>query len=116
MASMAAVVCGVDRLVLGLGLGRGKCLGLALGQSKGVWGWDLPAGGAWWMILLQFAVVLGKVFALIVLTMMVRWTLPRFRFDQLMKLAWEGLIPLTLVLLLTYCPLLAESIIIYSFG
>ncbi|MCH2137926.1 MAG: NADH-quinone oxidoreductase subunit NuoH [Phycisphaerales bacterium] len=64
------------------------------------WGWDLPAGGAWWMILLQFGIVLGKVFALIVLTMMVRWTLPRFRFDQLMKLAWEGLIPLTLLLVL----------------
>ncbi len=64
------------------------------------WGWDLPAGGAWWMILLQFGIVLAKVFALIVLTMMVRWTLPRFRFDQLMKLAWEGLIPLTLLLVL----------------
>ncbi len=64
------------------------------------WGWDLPAGGAWWMILIQFAVVMGKVFALVVLTMMVRWTLPRFRFDQLMKLAWEGLIPLALLLLL----------------
>ena len=64
------------------------------------WGWDLPAGGAWWMILIQFAVVMGKVFALVVLTMMVRWTLPRFRFDQLMKLAWECLIPLALLLLL----------------
>ena len=67
------------------------------------WGgpaWDLPAGGAWWMILIQFGVVAAKVFALIVLTMMVRWTLPRFRFDQLMKLAWEGLIPLSLALLL----------------
>ncbi len=64
------------------------------------WGWDLPASGAWWMILLQFGIVLAKVFGLIVLTMMVRWTLPRFRFDQLMKLAWEGLIPLALVLLL----------------
>ena len=64
------------------------------------WGLDLPAGGAWWMILIQFAVVMGKVFALVVLTMMVRWTLPRFRFDQLMKLAWEGLIPFALLLLL----------------
>jgi NADH-quinone oxidoreductase subunit H len=64
------------------------------------WGWDLPAGGAWWMILIQFAIVMGKVFALVVLTMMIRWTLPRFRFDQLMKLAWEGLIPLSLLLLL----------------
>ncbi|MCH2136295.1 MAG: NADH-quinone oxidoreductase subunit NuoH [Phycisphaerales bacterium] len=64
------------------------------------WGWDLPAGGPWWMILIQFSIVLAKVFLLIVLTMMVRWTLPRFRFDQLMKLAWEGLIPLALLLLL----------------
>jgi NADH-quinone oxidoreductase subunit H len=32
--------------------------------------------------------------------MVVRWTVPRFRFDQLMRLAWEGMIPATLVLLL----------------
>jgi len=61
---------------------------------------DLPAGGAWWMILLQFGVVLGKVFGIICLTMMVRWTLPRFRFDQLMRLSWEGMIPASLLLVL----------------
>lgn len=65
-----------------------------------VTGWDLPVAGQWWMILIQFAIVLGKVFFLIAFGMMIRWTLPRFRFDQLMKLAWEGMIPLGLVLLL----------------
>jgi NADH-quinone oxidoreductase subunit H len=65
-----------------------------------VTGWDLPQSGGIWLILLQFGIVLGKVFVLIFFTMMIRWTLPRFRFDQLMKLAWEGLIPLSLLLLL----------------
>ncbi|MCI0365014.1 MAG: NADH-quinone oxidoreductase subunit NuoH [Phycisphaerales bacterium] len=61
---------------------------------------DLPLGGGIGMILLQFGIVLGKVFLMIFLTMMVRWTLPRFRFDQLMRLSWEGMIPVSLLVLL----------------
>jgi NADH-quinone oxidoreductase subunit H len=65
-----------------------------------LFGYDLPLGGGIWMILLQFAIVLGKILFMVVLTMVVRWTLPRFRFDQLMRLAWEGMIPTGLLLLL----------------
>ena len=40
--------------------------------------------------------VLGaKVAMVIVFIMLIRWTIPRFRFDQLMSLAWQGLVPLS---------------------
>ena len=62
-------------------------------------GWSLPcgldnflrgAGGAfpWWASLLHVGVFLTKVVAFILFFMVVRWTLPRFRYDQLMKLGW----------------------------
>jgi NADH-quinone oxidoreductase subunit H len=38
----------------------------------------------------------GKIVLSLFLMMCIRWTLPRFRFDQLMRLAWKGLIPMTL--------------------
>ncbi len=49
--------------------------------------------GAW---LVKFLVLMTKVIASIFLIMLIRWTLPRFRFDQLMELTWKVLIPLSL--------------------
>ena len=45
-------------------------------------------------------VFLGKTFCVILLFMWIRWTLPRFRYDQLMHLGWKSLIPLALLNLL----------------
>jgi len=42
-------------------------------------------------------VLLVKVFALILFIMLIRWTIPRYRYDQLMSLVWRGLIPLTVL-------------------
>ncbi|HCP45579.1 MAG TPA: NADH-quinone oxidoreductase subunit H, partial [Deltaproteobacteria bacterium] len=41
-----------------------------------------------------------KVYFLLFLMVMARWTYPRLRFDQLMNLAWKFLIPLSLINLL----------------
>lgn len=49
---------------------------------------------AWWAALIKFGVYWGKIAAFIVLYMAVRWTLPRFRFDQLMRIAWTGMVPM----------------------
>ena len=64
-------------------------------------GWNLPFiaeassnyPGVW---LVKLLVLFGKAFAFICLMIMLRWTIPRFRFDQLMELAWKVMIPLSL--------------------
>ena len=59
---------------------------------------NLPMEGGLGITLLQWLVVMGKVTFLIAFAMAIRWTLPRFRFDQLMRLAWEGMIPTALLM------------------
>jgi NADH-quinone oxidoreductase subunit H len=51
-------------------------------------------------MLTKMAVFATKVILLIALTMWVRWTLPRVRWDQVMKLAWNCLIPLGITILI----------------
>jgi NADH-quinone oxidoreductase subunit H len=62
-------------------------------------GWHFPwvpeSGTA--ATILQVLVFAVKMMALIIFYMLIRWTIPRFRFDQLMGLAWKVLIPLALV-------------------
>ena len=52
--------------------------------------------------LLSIGIFLGKVLFLIFVFMWVRWTVPRFRYDQVMKLGWQKLLPLSIVNLLVY--------------
>lgn len=51
----------------------------------------------WFVAILRIVVLTAKVLAVIVFFMMVRWSWPRFRFDQLMTLAWKVMMPLGLV-------------------
>jgi NADH-quinone oxidoreductase subunit H len=47
--------------------------------------------------LLQIGSFSLKVVVLIFVMMLVRWTLPRFRYDQAMRLGWLGLFPLSIL-------------------
>ncbi len=49
-----------------------------------------------WMILLGVLAFFGKVLVVCWVQVTVRWTLPRFRYDQLMKLGWRMLLPASL--------------------
>jgi NADH-quinone oxidoreductase subunit H len=46
--------------------------------------------------LLSIAILLVKVLMMIFFFMWVRWTLPRFRYDQVMKIGWQKLLPLAI--------------------
>jgi NADH-quinone oxidoreductase subunit H len=46
--------------------------------------------------LVKVGVLLAKVAVFVLLFMFLRWTIPRFRFDQLMGLAWRVMIPLAI--------------------
>jgi len=69
-------------------------------------GWHYPGYASVAAMSSILAVLLGlasfglKVMAFIFFSMWVRWTLPRFRWDQLMNIGWKGIVPLALANLL----------------
>ena len=70
-------------------------------------GWHLPyvsdatlfswLGSRNLLALIQVAVFFTKLGIFMILFVWVRWTIPRFRFDQLLRLAWGSLIPIGLI-------------------
>jgi NADH-quinone oxidoreductase subunit H len=71
-------------------------------------GLDLPQP---WMTLAQIAAFGAKTFFFLFLFVWVRWTLPRFRYDQLMDLGWKVLMELALVNLLLVAVLVAMGVL-----
>jgi NADH-quinone oxidoreductase subunit H len=77
-------------------------------------GWDIPGWGGddmlgfvdgewvgatprWWITLLTFGSFAVKTLFFILIFMLVRWTVPRFRYDQVMDLGWKIMLPVALV-------------------
>ncbi len=59
--------------------------------------WVVNHWGANLANILGIASVFGKALFFVFFFMWVRWTIPRFRYDQLMNLGWTGLIPIAMV-------------------
>ena len=69
----------------------------------------IPLDGNW-LVIAQTAFFFGKVIFFIFFFMWVRWTIPRFRYDQLMNLGWKILIPLAIF------NILATGVLMYALG
>jgi NADH-quinone oxidoreductase subunit H len=81
-------------------------------------GWDVPFTGkdnvgpfSGWFTLLSLGIFLGKLLFFLFFFMWIRWTLPRFRYDQLMSLGWKIMLPLALayIIIIAAVILILES-------
>jgi NADH-quinone oxidoreductase subunit H len=85
-------------------------------------GWHLPGLGddvvpgnpavttSLTLCIIRSLVFFGKTLLIIFVFMWTRWSLPRFRFDQLMMIAWRALIPISLALLMV------TAVVVYLFA
>ena len=76
-------------------------------------GWDVPFTGrdnigpfSGWLTLLSVGIFLVKLLFFLFLFMWIRWTLPRFRYDQLMSLGWKFMLPLALAYIIVIATLI----------
>lgn len=78
-------------------------------------GWNLPVPPEWLglqqgsfcLSAIQFCILIVKTLMLVFFFIWVRWSVPRFRYDQLMYLGWKVLLPLAIV------NLIITSIVLY---
>jgi NADH-quinone oxidoreductase subunit H len=59
-------------------------------------GAPVAANPAWWKTLLTFVGFYAKVLFFLFVYIWVRWSLPRFRYDQVMSLGWKVMLPVSL--------------------
>ncbi len=87
----------------------------ALAATLFLGGWYLPGldYSGWWLLAgaKGLSVLLAKATLFMLLFVWVRWTFPRFRFDQLLKLGWKVLLPLALVNLLLVAALTVGGVL-----
>jgi NADH-quinone oxidoreductase subunit H len=60
------------------------------------WGTTIPLG-YWTVVILRLLTFGGKMAFLMWLQMQIRWTFPRFRYDQLMRVSWREMMPVALL-------------------
>jgi NADH-quinone oxidoreductase subunit H len=70
--------------------------------------WVQAHAPQWVFVATCILATISKGIAFILFIIFVRWTLPRFRYDQLMNLGWKSLIPLALLNLLITCAVILK--------
>jgi len=106
----------------------------ALGASLYLGGWTVPfvdlfavgtkiatalggvpllgaVAGPVWTGLLAAVVLFAKVFLFLLFFVWVRWTFPRYRFDQLLRLGWKVLLPLSILNVLIVAVLILKGVL-----
>ncbi len=80
--------------------------------------WGLTDGPvtSWVGAILRIVILLAKTFGVILFFMLVRWSWPRFRFDQLMSLAWKVMLPLGMLNLIVVAVLSEPAFAEYTGG